>query len=193
MVASRRWWSDRVDRIEAALAAHHQRYPLRPGMGREALRSQLRLEPRTFNGVTARAEAEGVLVDEAATVRLPGHQVRFSPQQQQAVDELMARFRREPMTPPSTKEALEAVGEEVLTVLLSRGELEQVSADVLFLSSTYEEMRQGVIDHIREHGDIALGQARDIFHTSRKYAQALLEHLDEEGVTRRVGDVRVLA
>lgn len=193
VVASRRWWSDRVDRIERTLTAHHQRYPLRPGMGREALRSQLHLDPRTFNGVTARAQAEGVLIDEGATVRLPDHEVRFSPQQQQAVDGLLARFRREPTTPPSTKDALTAVGEEVLTVLLSRGELEQVSGDVLFLSSTYEEMRQGVVDYIEQHGDITLAQARDIFHTSRKYAQALLEHLDEEGVTRRVGDVRVLA
>jgi selenocysteine-specific elongation factor len=193
LLAARQWWAATADRIARALSTHHQRYPLRPGMGREALRSQLRLDPRTFNGVAARAAAEELLVDEGATVRLPDHAIRFTPQQQQAVDALLARFRREPTTPPSTKESLEAVGEEILAVLLARGELEQVSPDVLFLSSTYEEMRQAVVDRIRQQGDVALAETRDMLHTSRKYAQALLEHLDEEGVTRRVGDVRVLA
>jgi serine/threonine protein kinase len=37
-----------------------------------------------------------------------------------------------------------------------------------------------------------LAQVRDLFDTSRKYAQAILEHLDEEGITKRVGDERVL-
>jgi selenocysteine-specific elongation factor len=46
--------------------------------------------------------------------------------------------------------------------------------------------------HIRGNGNITLAQTRDLFGTSRKYAQALLEHLDETGVTRRVGDERVL-
>jgi selenocysteine-specific elongation factor len=193
LLASRQWWSDIAGRIDAALSEHHDRYPLRQGMGREALRSQLRLEPRTFNGVMALAEATGVLEDEGATVRLPDHVVRFNPQQQRAVDGLLARFQQEPATPPSTKESVEAVGEEVLAVLLAQGRLKQVSPDVLFLASTYEEMRQAVVDRIRQQGDVALAETRDMFHTSRKYAQALLEHLDEEGVTRRVGDVRVLA
>ena len=46
--------------------------------------------------------------------------------------------------------------------------------------------------HIEHEGSITLAQARDMFGTSRKYAQALLEHLDEIGVTKRVGDERVL-
>ena len=192
LVASRGWWSAMTSRAEDELAAFHQRFPLRPGMGREGLRSALRLEPRVFNGLMARAVTEGLLVDEGATVRLPSHAVRFTPQQQQAVDSLLERFRREPYTTPSVKESIAAVGEDVLTVLLSRGELVQVSPEVLFLRGTYDEMVQRIRDHIRQQGSITLAQARDLFNTSRKYVQALLEHLDAEGVTRRVGDERTL-
>jgi selenocysteine-specific elongation factor len=49
-----------------------------------------------------------------------------------------------------------------------------------------------VRSHIEQEGSITLAQVRDLFGTSRKYAQALLEHLDEKGITRRVGDARVL-
>lgn len=192
LVASRGWWSATAARMRDELAAYHARYPLRPGMGREGLRSALRLDPRAFNGLMARAAADGLVVDEGATVRLPGHEIRLTPQQQQAVDDLLARFRAAPYATPSVKEAAALVGEEVLNVLLSRGDLVQVSPEVLFLRTTYEEMVNRIRDHIRQQGSITLAQVRDLFQTSRKYAQALLEHLDAAGITRRVGDERVL-
>jgi selenocysteine-specific elongation factor len=46
--------------------------------------------------------------------------------------------------------------------------------------------------HLEREGTVTLAQVRDLFGTSRKYAQALLEHLDEQRITRRVGDERVL-
>ncbi|MBC7226069.1 MAG: selenocysteine-specific translation elongation factor [Thermoflexales bacterium] len=193
LVAARAWWSATTARMQEELAAYHARYPLRPGMGREGLRSALRLDPRVFNGLMARAAAQGLIADEGATVRLPGHEVRFSPQQQQAVDDLLARFRAAPYATPSVKEAAALVGEEVLGVLLARGDLVQVSPEVLFLRETYGEMVERIRAHIRQEGSITLAQVRDLFQTSRKYAQALLEHLDGVGITRRVGDERVLA
>jgi selenocysteine-specific elongation factor len=108
------------------------------------------------------------------------------------VHELLIRFRHQPYATPSFKESVTAVGEEVLGVLVARGDLVQVSADVLFLPETYEEMVARVQAHIERGGSITLAQTRDMFGTSRKYAQALLEHLDETGVTKRVGDARVL-
>jgi selenocysteine-specific elongation factor len=193
LVVSRSWWSATTARMRDELAAYHARYPLRPGMSREELRSALRLDPRAYNGLLARAAADGLIVDEAATVRLPEHQVRFTPQQQQAVDDLLARFRAAPYATPSVKEAAALVGEEVLGVLLARGDLVQVSPEVLFLRETYEEMVERIRAHIQQQGSITLAQVRDLFQTSRKYAQALLEYLDSVGVTRRVGDERVLA
>jgi selenocysteine-specific elongation factor len=193
LLVSRSWWSEKTERAHLALADHHRRYSLRPGMGREALRSTLRLEARVFNGLLARAAAEGVVVDDGATVRLPGHEIRFSPDQQRAVDDLLAAFRRAPYAPPSVKDSTAAVGEDVLTVLLNRRDLVQVSPDVLFLSATYGDMVERVREYIRQHGSITLGGTRDLFNTSRKYAQGLLEHLDAIGVTKRVADERVLA
>jgi selenocysteine-specific elongation factor len=161
-------------------------------MSREALRSGLRLEARLFNAVMALAAAEGIAVDEGAIVRLPSHAVRLDDEQQRQVDRLLARFRRQPYTTPSVKESVAAVTEEVLDVLIARGDLVQASPDVLFLPETYEEMTARIRTAIERQGNITLAQARDMFGTSRKYAQALLEHLDEVGVTKRVGDRRIL-
>ena len=49
-----------------------------------------------------------------------------------------------------------------------------------------------VTDTIDQKGEITVADVRDLFDTSRKYAVGLLEHLDSERVTQRVGDVRTL-
>jgi selenocysteine-specific elongation factor len=67
-----------------------------------------------------------------------------------------------------------------------------VSGDVVFAAAIYDEMVARVISRIKAQGQITLAEVRDMFQTSRKYAQALLEYLDGQKVTRRVGDARVL-
>lgn len=191
-VASDTWWSDVVDRVINALSSYHQRYPLRQGMPREAVRSSVGLKPDVFDAAMARAEAEDVVLDEGPTVRLATHAVELTEPQQERVDALLARFRSEPYATPSVKESIETVGEEVFRVLLERGRLVQVSSDVVFLPETYEEMVDRIRSRIEREGSVTLAEARDMFDSSRKYAQALLEHLDEVGVTKRLGDKRVL-
>jgi selenocysteine-specific elongation factor len=161
-------------------------------MPREALRSSLHLKPQVFDAAMVEASIEGEIVDEGAAVRLPSHTVRFTADQKRQVDALLARFHDKPYAPPSVKESLDLVGEEVLNVLLNRGKLIQVSPDVLFLSEAYEEMVRRVKERIQRQGSVTLAGVRDMFDSSRKYVQALLEHLDEVGVTKRVGDKRVL-
>jgi selenocysteine-specific elongation factor len=192
LLTTRPWWSALTEALTRALSAYHTEFPLRVGMGREALRSGLKLETKVFNAAMTRATAEGLVVEEEATVRLPSHQVQLALEQQRRVDALLAQFRQQPHKTPSCKESVAAVGEEVLDVLVTRGDLMQVSPEVLFLPKTYEKMVSCVRDHIEQEGSITLAQARDMFQTSRKYAQGLLEHLDEIGVTKRVEDKRVL-
>jgi selenocysteine-specific elongation factor len=53
-------------------------------------------------------------------------------------------------------------------------------------------MVAGITQYIKSHGKITLAETRDLFKTSRRYVQSLLEYLDEKKVTRRIGDDRVL-
>jgi selenocysteine-specific elongation factor len=185
-------WGRLSDKLVAAVQDYHRRYPLRQGIPREELKSQLRLSPKLLNEVVHRAVSEGKLVDEEATLRLPEHRVEFSPDQEHQVQKLLAAFRKNPYTPPSVAESEAIVGTEILNALIQQGRLVQVSEDVLFLRETYEEMVARIIEHIKDHGSIAVAQVRDMFAASRKYALALMEHLDERKVTKRVGDERVL-
>ncbi|MBN1815390.1 MAG: selenocysteine-specific translation elongation factor [Anaerolineae bacterium] len=192
LLATRPWWSTLTEAFVRQLSAYHAKFPLRAGMVREALRSGLKLDAKVFTAAMARAAAESIVVEEGATVRLPSHEVRLTPDQQRRVDTLLAQFRRQPYATPSYKDSVASVGEDVLGVLVARGDLVQVSPEVLFLPETYEKMVACICTHIEREGGITLAQVRDMFQTSRKYAQGVLEHLDEIEVTKRVGDERVL-
>jgi selenocysteine-specific elongation factor len=191
-IISRSTWSALSSRITHELASYHEAFPLRAGMPREELKSKLRLSPKSFNEVVALAAASGLLVESAAFVRAPDFVVTFTPDQQRSVDALLARFRSAPYAPPSVKETEAAVGVDVLAVLLEQGKLVKLSDEVLFLPQTYAAMVEHIKQYIQKNGNITVAQVRDLFDTSRKYALALLEYLDAKGVTKRVGDVRVL-
>ncbi len=189
---SRSGWSALTERIKRELDTYHQTYPLRPGMPREALRGRLQLPAKIFNAVMARAVAAGWADDQGATTRLSTHEIRLTPEQKTKVEALLQRFHAEPYTPPSVKESTAALGEELLTALLNQDKLVQVSDDVLFLPETYQEIIARTRTYLQEHDSTTVAQFRDLFSTSRKYALGLLEHLDDKGITKRVGDERVL-
>jgi selenocysteine-specific elongation factor len=132
------------------------------------------------------------LVESETFVRLAEHSVRFSPDQQEAIDRLLREYRRAPYTTPSYKDSVVVVGEDVLLALAETGQLVRLNPEVLLLPETYDEQNAWVKRYISEHGSVNVAQVRDAFNTSRKYALALLEYLDDQRVTKRVGDERVL-
>jgi selenocysteine-specific elongation factor len=185
-------WNDLQNRLLGLLNDYHVRYPLRRGMPREELKSRLNLPPRIFNAVVGHTTARGSLAEDGGALKLTGHELRFSAEQQQQIDELLDRFARSSYATPSVAECEAAIGSELLNVLLEEGRLVRVSDSVVFLPDTYDEMVERVVDHLKAEGSITVAQVRDMFQASRKYALALMEYLDEQRITKRVGDERVL-
>ena len=116
----------------------------------------------------------------------------FTAQQEADIESLLAAFVASPYSPPSAAECQSQLGEEVLSALLDQERLIRVSEDVLFTPEVYWQMVDLVRGFIQREGSITVAQARDLFGSSRRYILALLEYLDAQGVTRRVGDERVL-
>jgi selenocysteine-specific elongation factor len=192
LVASRAGWATLLAQIKTILLDYHARLPLRTGMPRGELKSRLKLETRLFNEAVQRSQQEGDLVATDAVVRLPTHEVKFNSTQQAAVDKLLADFRRAPFNTPLPKDVAVALGEEVMQSLIEGGYLVRLSSEVILLAETYREFVEWLRNYLRQNQTVNVAQVRDVFNTSRKYALALLEYTDEQRLTRRVGDERVL-
>jgi selenocysteine-specific elongation factor len=185
-------WNALNRRLMETVEAHHKSHPLRRGIPREELKSKLALPSRVFNAVIARHVGRKTLVEEKGAVSLPGREIKFDAAEQAKVRALMRKFEEKPFGPPSVKECQSEVGEEVFNALIESGELVAVSQDVVFRKQDYNDMVQKIREAIQAKGGITLAEVRDMLDTTRKYAQALLEHLDATGVTVREEDFRKL-
>jgi selenocysteine-specific elongation factor len=175
-------------RARAAVEAYHREHPLRRGIPREALRSRLRLEERAFAPALARWLERGELAERGGAVALPDWSPALTAAQQRVADEYLRALAERPYAPPTDR----APPPELLSYLEDAGRVVPAGDRVVFAAAVYGEMVGRITEHLRREGTVTLAQVRDLFGTTRKYAQALLEHLDARGVTRRVGDARVL-
>jgi len=82
--------------------------------------------------------------------------------------------------------------EELVRALAQRGDIVRVSDDVAFSKTAYESAVAMVREIIAANGSVTVAQLRDRMSASRRPVLALLEHLDAQRVTRRVGDARTL-
>lgn len=192
LVVSAPGWHALAENTLSILRQYHAASPLKRGIPREELKSRLKFSPRLFGAVIKRLVAEEKLRDETQWLSLPGHEIRFSEREQARVSQLLRRFDENPASPPSVKEAVAETGEDIYNALLALGELVQVSPDVVFRKAQYDSMLGAVRGQIAKAGQVTAAEVRDLFNTSRKYALALLEHMDAIGVTVRDGDFRRL-
>jgi selenocysteine-specific elongation factor len=189
---ARHYWKALQEHALQIVESHHREYPLRRGIPREELKSRLKLSTREFNAVTNQLISDHLLTDPSPFLAKPGHEIRFDESQQAKVQALMRRFEHSPYSPPSPKELQADVDNEILNALIDLDKLIAVSPEVLFRTRDYDLMVQRIRSELKQKEKITLGEVRDLFNTSRKYAQALLEHLDALGVTVREGDARKL-
>lgn len=185
-------WNELRGRVENILNTFHKQFPLRRGIPREELKSRLKLSPRAFNAVINRLIIDRSITDYSLWLANAGHEIRFDGAEQAKVRELMRKFEKTPYATPSFKECQAEAGGEIINALIEMGELIPVSQDVIFRKKDYEGMVEKIRTAIQQKGQITLGEARDMLDTTRKYIQALLEHLDAVGVTMREGDARRL-
>jgi selenocysteine-specific elongation factor len=181
-------WKRFADKVVSIVQSYYSQFPLRSTMPKEALRTRLKLGSQAFADALHRLFQEGVLQEEGLAVRLPSRAVELTRAQQAALDAYLTSLMKDPYSPPGDLEP----DAELLNLLIERRQVVRVSDNVVFATSAYEEMVKRITEHIKSHGKIGLTEVKDMFQTSRKYAVSLLEYLDRQGITKRVGDERVL-
>jgi len=180
-------WEHLTKEATTILQDYHRRFLLHPGMPKAELGSRLKLG-RHSPDVWQKLAGDGVLSEEGLIVRLSSHQVKLTPAQQARVDDFLRSLEQSPYSPPGDQ----IPEPDLLNLLVGQQRVVKVSDSVVFSARAYDEMVKRVTSHLKTSGKVTLAEVRDMFQTSRKYAQALLEHLDEKKITRRAGDERVL-
>jgi selenocysteine-specific elongation factor len=107
---------------------------------------------------------------------------------------LLAALKADGTRPRSLSALAESLGtekrgiERALRELIAANEVVRVARDVVYPAPAFAQLREAVLALARRSGSTSIADVRDELGLSRKYAQALLEHLDGERALRREGD-----
>ncbi len=180
-------WTGLVERAKSLALDYHNKFPARSGIPRVELGNKIASKTQS-QAILDELVRQRVLAEEGLNMRLPEHRVRLNPAQQDQVDVFLKSLMENPYAPPG-----KLIPEpDLLNLLIDRKEVIKVADGVVFSTDAYTRMVERISAHIQTQGKVSLPEVRDMFQTSRKYAQAILEYLDSKKVTRRVGDERVL-
>ena len=175
-------------RAEGAVTDYVNSFPLRAGLPREDLRTRVKLPQRAFSFLQQALVDSGRLMLNDASFDLPSRQVALSDAQQSQVDALLLRL-REQGTRPEGDPKLNA---DLLEYLEAQHLIMRLKGGVNLDRAVYDQMVAETRALLEAQERATLADVRDRLGTSRKIAQAFLEHLDTNRITRRVGDARVL-
>ena len=181
-------WNLGSAKIEDQVHQYHQLHPLRRGMSKEELRTRLGWRPREFASLIAALCAKNVLSDTNDLVSLLGHAPSLSSDQEINLSNYVLEIQRGGVSPPTDNHP----NSDLLALLIDRGEVVKLSEEVVLAKGVYEAMISTILSYMGTHGSITIGEARDLFDTSRKYVLPFLEYLDNLQMTRRSGEGRVL-
>jgi selenocysteine-specific elongation factor len=190
----------------AVVSAHHQNEPLSRGLARETLREKLFAysAPEIFRSVLARLELTKELTTERDYVRASQHAPEVSPADKKLRDSLAQVYADAGLAPPSLDEVLQQAGvsanqrahaRKLLQLLIDSRELIHVRGDIFLHCTALKELKEKLRAHATAHAPdrtIDVASFKDLAGVSRKYAIPLLEYLDREHVTQRLGDRRII-
>jgi selenocysteine-specific elongation factor len=181
-----------------ALKKFHDANPLVAGMSKEELRDRARLGPEVFYSVLGQLAEDKKLAVAGELVHLAGRGVVMKDEEAESKKIIEQAFESAGLKVPSLKEVLAGLkvdkirAQKIVTLLLRDRVLIKISEELVFHHSALLDLRQKIAALKATAPQIDVGRFKDMTGVSRKYAIPLLEYLDRERVTRRVGDERVI-
>ena len=129
-------------------------------------------------------------------VRLPGHGVVMKDEESESKKKIEDAFASAGLKVPALREVIAGLkidkvrAQKIVTLLLRDKVLIKVSDELVFHRSALQELRRQLVAYKAKLATIDVSKFKELTGVSRKYAIPLLEYLDRERVTRRVGDAR---
>lgn len=187
-------------RLVAEVTEYQQKNPNLAGVDLEHLRGALRPvpEPKVFRLLLDRLLGRGLLQRKGNLVHTKGHAASLAGADDELAAKVQGRLAAAGVMPPTVKELADELGvdegrvRKVAGVLVLRGEVAKVSADLFFTREALDGIRGKLAEFLAREGEITASGFRDLIAASRKYGIPLLDWFDREGLTIRVGDVRKL-
>jgi selenocysteine-specific elongation factor len=190
--------SNLKDSLLSMLGAFQTQNPLSPGMSQKTLREKFSMDAELFAAIVTQLVKTGKIEAAGDIVHLRGRGVVMKDEEAESRKVIEQAFSAAGLKVPALKDVLanlkidKARAQKLVTLLLRDKVLIKVSDDLVFHQAALSELRNKLAAEKARSPKIDVGRFKDLTGISRKYAIPLLEYLDRERVTKRVGNERVI-
>ncbi|WP_353892996.1 selenocysteine-specific translation elongation factor [Proteinivorax hydrogeniformans] len=181
------------DGIVEFLKGYHQRNPFRWGVNKEELKNNLGLDlsSKRLSDLLEILVKTGVIQSDGLYVKLSEFEVTLTEKQKESIDKVEKLLNDAGFQPPAKSEL--PIEKNLLDYLYQANKIVSINESMVVGTEVLSAGTKRLVKLIKENPEgVTLAQCRDLFNTTRKYIVPLLEYLDGEGITKRVGDKRIL-
>jgi selenocysteine-specific elongation factor len=182
--------------ILSTVADFHKKNSLVGGIAKEELREQGKASAEILTAALEMLSREKKIETTGDLVRLPGHGVVMKDEEAESKQKIEQAFATAGLKVPALHEVIAGLkidkirAQKIVTLLLRDKILVKASPELVFHNTALEQLRRRLSSYKQKAPRIDVAQFKELTGVSRKYAIPLLEYLDRERVTRRVGDTR---
>ncbi|HKW76464.1 MAG TPA: selenocysteine-specific translation elongation factor, partial [Terriglobales bacterium] len=182
----------------AMLGQFHKANPLVAGISKEELRARLKLKAEVMEAMLGQLARDKKIEVKGELVRMAGRGVELKDDEARAKEQIEHAFAAAGLKVPLVKDVLAALpidrarAQKLVTLLLRDRALVKLGDELVFHHSALNQLRELMAKQKTASPKIDVGKFKELTGVSRKYAIPLLEYLDRERVTRRVGDERII-
>ncbi|HEX9281987.1 MAG TPA: selenocysteine-specific translation elongation factor [Candidatus Udaeobacter sp.] len=193
IAADGHFWQMLRTQAIALIDSAHKHNPERPGLDLSELRSVLRDQPENVFEALLADLCGGDFVRKGSAIARTSHQPALPARLQPVERKIREALSQKPFDPPPRREIEPDRGaQHVLRFLIESGDVIEVGSDAVLLRENFERMMARIIEFISKNGPATVSELRQALESSRRIMVPLLERLDRDGLTRRVGDKRML-
>jgi len=189
------YWQEQKTKFMNRLNQEHELYPLQSGFPLNKFQSYFYyLKPEIFNYLVDSLINTDKIGLKKGMLFLLSRKPEVSSQQKVLISKILKILKDNPTNPPNEKTLTSQItgGKEIIDFLIQEGEIVKLSDGILLESKNYDIMKNKLIDFLKINGSISIAQVRELLGISRKYIIPLLNKMDEQKITQRRENVRIL-
>ncbi len=189
------YWQEQKTKFMNRLNQEYELYPLQTGFPLNKFQSYFYyLKPEIFNYLVDSLINTDKIGLKKGIVFFFSRKPKISSQQKILISKILKILKDNPNNPPNEKTLISQIagGKEIIDFLIQEREIIKLSEGILLESKNYDIMKNKLIDFLKINGSISIAQVRKLLGISRKYIIPLLNKMDEEKITQRKENVRIL-
>jgi selenocysteine-specific elongation factor len=201
LIATNSWlidkncWQDQKTKFMNRLNQEYELYPLQTGFPLNKFQSYFYyLKPEIFNYLIDSLINTDIIGLKKGIIFLLSRKPKISSQQKVLISKILKILKDNPTNPLNEKTLISQIvgSKEIIDFLIQEGGIIKLSDGILLESNNYDIMKNKLIYFLKINGSISIAQVRELLGISRKYIIPLLNKMDEEKITQRKENVRIL-